>query len=802
MLKGRIRLEVRDLLIFGAFFILVLIWFKDVIFYSNIFSYADLGRYFYPIREFAADSIKNGHIPLWNPYLQNGTPFLAILQGCIFYPVSIVYYLSGSFEGAFNWYIILHFFLGAVFMYILMRYWDFSKAASSISSLVFVFGGYLSSVINMNTSLSSVIWLPLVFLFFDMTLRRKRLAPAMLTGIFLSIQFLGGEPTIIYSTLWLLFLYFLGFCFFSYKNIKDIIRSSFLFLVAVSLWVFITSIQLLPFLELLLNSTRGQPEGFKFVTHWSLSPAELLSFFIPHILGNTTVPAGHFAVQDWITSFYIGIMPIILILFGLFAKPNKKTKFFGIILTISLILALGKYTPLYRLLHRYIFGFAYIRYPVKFLFLSGFALSVLSGMGYETLSNIKDDKIKEGLTKRLLLLNGLLGLLLITFLRFLQPLYDYVKSSFPEMFFSPTQHKIFYVVFLSGSAHACRLFIIFTIAVSILIMYLNKKIKLSVFNFLILSVIFLDLASVNVGLSEIVGVDIFKKEPPSFSKIMEDEGLFRIIRSKEINEINRAVWGLDFALGQYERKATFDGNTAMVYRIHDSQGYGSIFRRDNAKFMTLISGRPSKLVDLLNIKYVISTDPIEEEGYSQVFKDKVARLPLRDEKRVYTYFYINENTDYMERAFLVKDAKVVGDREEIPNILKDKDFDPTRLIILEEEPILKKTADKRRISKEDVHILSYKPEEIIIEVALYEPKFLVLSDSYYPGWKVYVDGRPDKIYRAYYFLRSVYLDRGRHIVKFIYDPISYKAGKYISLSTIGLLLLLGLVNLLKRKKTK
>ncbi|MBL7069189.1 MAG: YfhO family protein [Candidatus Omnitrophica bacterium] len=811
MLPRPYRLNIKDFLAAVLLLILIIIWFHNVIFDRRIFAYGDLGRYFYPLREFAASSVKCGSIPLWNPYLKNGTPFLAVLQPCIFYPLSLINYLFSSFDTAFNWYIIAHFYLAGIFVYSLMRYWNFSKVASLISSFVFVFGGYLNSVISMNTTLSSVIWLPLIFLFFDMTLKRRSIYAAIITGVLLSIQFLGGEPTIIYCTIWTLFLYAVFYLYFLRKEdkvVKGIAKILGLFSIASILWLFITAAQLLPFLELVANSTRSGSQAFDLVARESILPAELFSFFIPHLFGNTTVAGGHLRVQEWIISFYIGIMPILFILFAIFRKPDRKTLFFTAVLAVSLILAMGKYTPVYNFLYKYIFGFGYIRYPAKFIFLSTFALSILSGIGYDTLSNMNTER-RERLAKRLLLINGVLGFLLIIFFTFWGPIYSHIIKFLLSVGSSMMTHfSGAYITFLSDSANLCRLFIIFSLSMLTLFLFLHRKIRVRIFIFLVVSIIFLDLLSINMGICKTASLEIFKKEPKSFSAIKRDEDYFRIMRSDTLGRINQAIWGVNFEKGQYERKMTFASNTAMVHGISDSQGYGSMSKRDRSEFMNLIymAKRPfkSKLISLLNIKYVISARPIKEDNYEVIFKDEIASFPLGYKGKSYPYFYINKNNACMERVFLVKDAKIVENREEILKLLDSEDFDPAKLVILEEGPLVANPArspgpDEVRRNNERAEIVSYKPEEVIVEAALNEPKFLILSDSYYPGWKVFVDGKSDNLYRAYYFLRAVYLDKGRHTVRFVFDPLSYKIGKYISLATIALLAIFGLIAYLKSR---
>ena len=74
-----------------------------------------------------------------------------------------------------------------------------------LSSLVFMFSGYIISILNLATTLSSAIWFPLILLFFDKSLSSGRLKDMVFSSTFLAIMFLGGEPSIFYSTIWNVF---------------------------------------------------------------------------------------------------------------------------------------------------------------------------------------------------------------------------------------------------------------------------------------------------------------------------------------------------------------------------------------------------------------------------------------------------------------------------------------------------------------------------------------------------------------------------------------------------------------------
>jgi uncharacterized membrane protein YfhO len=88
-------------------------------------------------------------------------------------------------------------------------------------------------------------------------------------------------------------------------------------------------------------------------------------------------------------------------------------------------------------------------------------------------------------------------------------------------------------------------------------------------------------------------------------------------------------------------------------------------------------------------------------------------------------------------------------------------------------------------------ILSYTSQEVKIDAALERPALLLLNDSDYPGWNVYVDGQRSHWITANYLFRGVPLQPGRHLVRFAYEPASFAAGAEISGG--GLLCLAGFV---------
>ena len=181
----------------------------------------------------------------------------------------------------------------------------------------------------------------------------------------------------------------------------------------------------------------------------------------------------------------------------------------------------------------------------------------------------------------------------------------------------------------------------------------------------------------------------------------------------------------------------------------------------------------------------------------QSLKKESTRLVYDREAKIY------ENDEAFPRAFVVHDFEIVSGKKEILRRLKSPDFPLRDRIILEEnlpEAVQSRFANPRQEGSQ-AQIRQYGSQQVEILADMKSPGFLVLSDLYYPGWNAYVDGTKAKIYQTDYILRSVFLDEGAHSVKFVYEPLSFRTGIWISASAalfIVVLLLTGAI--LRRRK--
>ncbi|HWP47367.1 MAG TPA: YfhO family protein, partial [Candidatus Limnocylindrales bacterium] len=150
---------------------------------------------------------------------------------------------------------------------------------------------------------------------------------------------------------------------------------------------------------------------------------------------------------------------------------------------------------------------------------------------------------------------------------------------------------------------------------------------------------------------------------------------------------------------------------------------------------------------------------------------------------------VYRNEQAFPRVFVVHRAFVVSDPEEVIQRLKDASFDLRRQIVLEEavkDPHMLTGYNAPEVDGSTAEIIRYTPNRVLIKANLEHPGFLVLTDAYFPGWKGFIDGKETPLYLTNYFIRSVFVESGTHHIEFIYQPLSYKLGAWLTLLGCGI----------------
>jgi hypothetical protein len=245
----------------------------------------------------------------------------------------------------------------------------------------------------------------------------------------------------------------------------------------------------------------------------------------------------------------------------------------------------------------------------------------------------------------------------------------------------------------------------------------------------------------------------------------------------------------------------------LFYKLQNMWGIDVIrIERADDLYRAFTSAPPTSethLVDLYGIKYIVSVTPLEKDARFELIYARLEGLEgKREELLKQNTIKLYKNRNPSPRAWLVKDYRVL-DSKSILSMMAQKEFRPSQEVFLEEEPewTISPSAPGRRQSdygasatftkgglgglnvgkqlsgfSQKVQIMSESNNRLDLTVNAEENSLLVLSDTYYPGWNAFVDGKKTKIYRADYTFRAIPLSAGTHRIEFVYDPMSFKLG--------------------------
>jgi hypothetical protein len=133
-----------------------------------------------------------------------------------------------------------------------------------------------------------------------------------------------------------------------------------------------------------------------------------------------------------------------------------------------------------------------------------------------------------------------------------------------------------------------------------------------------------------------------------------------------------------------------------------------------------------------------------------------------------------ENPQPEPRAWVVDRAEVIADEEAILRRMRDPQFNPAAAVILESAPRITMASGDSPIGTCQVH--KYENGDLDVDTNTTRDGYLVLSEVYYPGWRARIDGRDVPVERADYLITALPLPAGKHHVAYRYDPISFKVG--------------------------
>jgi len=390
-LRGEIQFA--DALAVLAILLLVLLFNPDLAFRGMVPGGLDVFVYFYPLRAYLAQGLAEGRLPLWNPHLFLGSPFLANPQTAVFYPGTLLFGLL-PVPRAYVANLLAHLFLAAASLYAFAR-WSLrlGRLGSVLGASAFAFSGFMGGQSGHINQLSVAAWLPALALALDVALSgERRTREWALAALFagLLLQLLAGHPQEVYMTLAVLVTVA------AWRRWADgpaaLARGLGVLALASGLAFGAAAIQLVPTLELSRLSIRGGGLDFREATFdslpWRLLLPALFPGFWEHL--HTTEFYGH-----------TGTIVLALAWLGLVVGPGRPAVLGATLVVLGLGLAVGDLNPLYHTLFDWAPGFASFRVPARWLFVYTFGASLLVAVGASWLNGVASSEQRVASGRRI-----------------------------------------------------------------------------------------------------------------------------------------------------------------------------------------------------------------------------------------------------------------------------------------------------------------------------------------------------------------------------------------------------------------
>jgi hypothetical protein len=601
----------------------------------------DLAQFLYPTYTFAAEWWRRGIIPLWNPHLFAGAPFVGDPQSGIFYPLNLLTFLISApltFRDL-EYLSVLHFFIAGAGMYAFLRWSKFavrrspfamsngelqiSIPAALAGALAFEFSDlFITHFGNLNL-IAVVAWLPLVLLFYRRAVTDRRASFAAMAGILLALAFHAGHIQSFLFIVFALVLFALWHATDEGRTMRDeralVFRhSSLVYLVLVAVVaVGLAAPALLPSIEFTQHTVRAA-YSYEQAAQYSLPPAQLIGLFVPGFFGRG--PQNAWGPWARVEVGYIGILPILLALLGLVLRRDAPARFFGALALVGLALALGGYAILHGWLYELVPGFGQLRAPARFIVLMDFALATLAAFGFDVLLRALP-RASERAFKRIVRAAPFAFLLIAL---------PAGALAYAILILGQGQDPVLFARIAHATNALAFFILLLALATALLLARATRFFRPRVWAVLALALIFFDLFSLGayVDASTDDPTRVFE-HPDAVAFFKSDGALFRIDpRGTGVDN----VWLPD---------------ASILYGLFDVNGDNPLVLADFERYWEALGSRSSRAYDLLNAKYLIArkSAPVDRAKFTLAFEDAA--------------FNIYENTRVLPRAFVVSDVRVV-----------------------------------------------------------------------------------------------------------------------------------------------
>lgn len=722
-------------LVFFSLLFLFLLYFKSIIFSDYFF-------------------VNDGTIPdyftvtNWNPNLFSGYPLSSDSGFQAFYPLKIIIYKILKLD--FNFFIVSGYFLMACFTYTYVYYLTELKSAALVSAIIYSFSGYaFSELVHATHFMHAICWMPLILLSFEKLKKQFSLFWALAGSLAIFMSMTGGFIQLSLAMFPVLVSYAL-ICWYSNKTIQQFfvysatIVGGYLMSAPVIVSGFILS----------LFSGRAHL-SWDFFCSYIVEFKQLLLFFFPYLMG------GYYGIfqspifGNWEivgNHGFVGFLCFLLAMIGLLKSPSHLKKlacFWFFFAFFAVIVSLGSEIPFFYNLLYNIPVVNNFRAPERYLFIFAFGISVLAGFGIQAILNgAINTKTQKNTT------------MIFAFL-FMSLLVASMVLIYPSLIQEAQSKAIQLVQWYENPAVVIPIFWMFGDLIA-LWLFLNFPKNLAC------KAIFLTTAC-----GELLFTAYFSywHDGPSKEAFFHPPAYISHLRS-DLNITNQRFLKMQLVSDTLSPYLFF--NAPLYYNLPSAGGYAPLALIKYQNFLSITNYgayykqdnlNNDQAINIAGIKYLFTT--IDSPSNAQWFADK-KQFKLHD---TIGNTVVYENMHVLPRAWFVNKLVVLPKTEMLQVVHSGKftdqtSFNPKHTALLEHPLDINLDVDDTAIAT----IKKINSNKVSIITQTKKQQFLVLSDVYYPGWKVFIDNKEHKIYPTNYIFRGLLVPAGKHLVEFRYQP--------------------------------
>lgn len=784
----------KDFASLGALLALLILFFAKILFTDKIIRAPDITAEFYwTVKHFK----EMGFLDLFKVSLQAGWDMFANGGGTegggtlsmqfLVYRNLIFWLVPAPANVA--WFIVFHLFVGGAGTYVYCRAIGAGRGAALIGGIVFALAPENASLINAGhvQKIATISFAPWAFYFFERGFQARRVIWFLATGVVLAFQFFNMHWQIAFYTCLGIGAYGLirtAAILFREREERGKAAARLVGLNLVTMIFFLSTVamSLIPLADWSKETTRGVQSGanqgqgglqVEEAMSWSLPPEELVTFVVPGFFGlsrqegaydNPDNGAYYWGRMTFTqTTDYLGLLPWLLAPLPLIFRRDRYTWLAVAAVVGGILFSLGKYTPVYWFLYEYFPGINHFRVPKMMMFIPVFGMAILAARGLDLLLD-QNVRARRGFQRYLLGIFSLAPIVLMAlgasvvgrnfWLDLLMP-----QIAQPNRFEEGAQLVMQRWHTIEKELGFAALF---AVAYAGVIGAFSRQWLSRTAVLLALAALFLaDVGRVNAKF-------MLLQEPPQSVKGVVTPVIDYLSRQpKEYRVL--PVDGTDpMQYASHGIPVMFTSNPVQVQRWQDFL--------DEFNFA-------SSMPDMMNVRYLVYGAAQYQQERPSISPKFQPVFVSPDGTQV-----VLENKEVLPKGWVVSKALYLADPRQALGILPNPAFKPAQVAIVEQAPPLPLAppTESGAPPAGKVTITTYTWNRIAGEADTAVNAMLVLGEKFYKGWRATVDGAPVEVRRVDYVLRGIYLSPGRHRFEFVFDPLPFKIGKYLTLASFVL----------------